>query len=296
MPVDDLDEPLANLTIALDHIVLPQVWNRQEMRHEEELTSSIRELGQLVPLIVIQCDDRPDFVELVDGRRRLHVLNALGYSEAKIALISRKDAGNAFLVSCVTNITNDDNTAYEKVQIFKTLIDTYHKTHEEIAAACGKTPGYISQYLTVLKASDDLQTALKENKIAITYFRLFARLDPKEDKRIYDKLTKAVVDDNMPFAVLEERITEYLRDKHENKPQPKRGAAAHKRPAAELLDYTTAEVRQSIKPLDIDPMVELLTQLNQELRNASSNALRKYQQGVLDGVELACGLRQLKGS
>ena len=72
---------------AVSNIVLPKKWNRQEMEKTglAELAASIKSKGQLVPLQV-RTTDKPTKVELVEGRRRLAVLQDVANVAKAVAI------------------------------------------------------------------------------------------------------------------------------------------------------------------------------------------------------------------
>lgn len=287
------NESKANLTISLEHILLPKDWNRSSIRKAEEMIASIKASGQIHPLLVRTSTVKPGYVILVDGRRRLYALRELGYREAKICIDTNEEDGKAYLISLVSNLAREDNTAYEKAITFQKLVTEYGITHDEIAAACGKSSGYISQYISALKASDELQEALKNDLIPITIFRLFSRLDKIEDKKIYDKLAEGVINRSLTFNAVENKIQAYLEKKGKTDSNKKKGAAAHRNnsPKVKIVDYSDPEIRTTMKHITKDRAVELLTYYGNEFMNATKKEERRYLEGILDGLEIASGLK-----
>lgn len=273
--------------IALNCIELPNAWNRQRIRCSNELIESIKNVGQLTPLLVRAHPTDINKVVLVDGRRRLYALQELGIATANISYIDADTDGSAYLAALIVNIGREDNTAYEKATAFQHLITRYAYTHESLAAACGKSVGYISQYLSVFKASDQLQAALAEDKISITIFRLFNRLDITADQPFYNDLATSVINANLTYSSVEARIDNYLSNA-DKKSTSKKGAAAHKKAEPiSLVDYNTVTIAYKSE----DEVVNLLNQYQNELVASTKKLDRRYYEGIMDGIELICGLR-----
>jgi len=279
---------------AISNIVLPKKWNRQEMQKNDlaELTASIRARGQLVPLQV-RMTDKPTKVELVEGRRRLAVLQDLGQSHALVSIVNAKDDIEAFLLSLVTNLNRKNNTSYEIAEGFGFLVEA-GMSSEEIAKSCGKTPGYVSQHLAVLKADQRLQMALQKGKVNVSLFRYFTKLDREDDKdkKFYDKMVDLVLKGNVTAQDIGEKIGVY-KDKQaatdkSKKTKPKKKAG----PKVKVLDYSDPVITKNARPVSKDKALKYLEHYAKVVESTSLKTKREYYRGVLLGLELSVGLAE----
>ena len=146
----------ANLTIDIDKIELSKEWNRKKVPGLREMKASIVARGQLVPMLV-KTSPNEGKVILEDGRRRFAALLELNVREVMISMSTNgDDPGESLLTSMVTNLVRDSNTPFDIARSFHLLVHTYGKSNDEIAKSCGKTAGYVSQHLAVMKASKSL--------------------------------------------------------------------------------------------------------------------------------------------
>jgi len=292
-------------TAKLSNITLPDDWNRDKLGDIGSLVASLKSEGQLVP-IVVRPTDKVGKYKLVDGRRRFAALQKL---EAKTVLITVRDAsddGVAFLQSMTVNLAREGNTPYEIARSFGKLTGGYGMTNEQIAKACGRTPGYVSQHLAVLKADKKLQTALRKSTISLSMFRHFAKIDQLEDTDFYAKMMDKAFTGATSQSV-GDAIDTFLERKADKaakaaakkgnqaaaKPAKKKGAAAHKAKSAPKLnipDYRDPEVMKEIKMIPKKDAVDWLDTYRDKAINASTARKRDYFQGVLEGMEIMTGL------
>jgi hypothetical protein len=183
---------------------------------------------------------------------------------------------------------------------FQKLVTAYSRTNEQIAKSCGKTPGFVSQHLAVMRAPKKLQKGLANGKVGVSIFRYFAKLDQAEDKVFYAKMAEAELE-GLPGAKVDQRITAYLEKKADKaaasgKKAPgnaKKGAAAHKKKKGaelEIRDYKDPEVRKAVTMINKTTAIERLETVSDKLRRATKKDRQTYLQGVLDGIEECTGL------
>lgn len=287
----------ANFTMHIDDIELPKRWNRTELVDLKGLTQSIKVTGQLVPVIVRPHPDKDGKAVAVDGRRRLAVLRNLGITEVIVSFSSANNEGDAFLYSMVTNSNAKPNTAYELAMSYELLVVDDGKTNEEIAKSCGKTAGHVSQMRTALRVANQnrrLLNAFKKDKVVHSVFRHLAKLDPEKDLKFFERMVELVLNDAHAQDI-GDKIAAYLEKKKEKETTTKkRGAAAHKNNAKveiEFVDYSSDSVRKQMEPIrSKDKYQELLVYQTEKIRNTTKKNELVYEQGVLQGLEMACQL------
>jgi ParB family chromosome partitioning protein len=294
-----------NLLVKVDRIRLATNWNREKLGDISGLIASMREEGQLVAITVRPTDVSGVFM-VIDGHRRLAAARKLGWTTIMVTINKVRDSGKAFLQSMIANVAREANTPYELATSFDKLVKEHKLTNEKIAKACGKSAGYVSQYLAVLKADKKLQLALKKGIVSLAVFRHFARLDQETEAEYYNKMMELAIE-GVSAQDVGDKIDKYMDKKVERERKaavkvgkksapkaPKKGAAAHKpkkgAPKLTLPDYRAKAVVESIQMIKKKDAVDWLDTYREKALQATTSRKREYYQGVLEGLEIATGL------
>ncbi|MGC8915533.1 MAG: ParB/RepB/Spo0J family partition protein [Thermoanaerobaculum sp.] len=125
--------------------------NREQPRTNlgdlSELTESIRQRGVLEPLLVRKVG--PSRYQLVAGERRFHAAVAAGLSEVPCIEMSLSDQ-EALEVALVENLQRRDLNPFEEAEGYRTLVEKYGYTHEQVAHAVGKSRTSVTETLSLL--------------------------------------------------------------------------------------------------------------------------------------------------
>jgi ParB/RepB/Spo0J family partition protein len=299
-----------NLTVNLKDIILPDDWNREKLGDIKGLVQSIKEKGQKVAITVRSHPDKKDKVILIDGRRRYAALSEAGVKEAIISFSEEENDLDAFETSMIANLARENNNPWEISCGFHKLKEG-GKTVKAMAKACGKSEGYVSQHLAAQSIHKKLQNALKTGKIPLSMVRAFARLDYQEEneKVFYDKMVEYALG-GMSAQDIWDKVDIFVEKKAKSAPKStgggkgdakgkgkgkaaaKKGGAAKKKPGpkVKVTDYADPEVRKLVKMVPKDKGLEWLEYYGEKLQNTSSTRKREYYQGVIEGLEIACGL------
>lgn len=148
-------EELASKSVVGVGIMLPvsQIeTNREQPRTNlgdlTELTESIRQRGVLEPLLVRKV--APGRYQLVAGERRFHAAVAAGLTEVPCVELSLTDQ-EALEVALVENLQRRDLNPFEEAEGYRTLVEKYGYTHEQVAQAVGKSRTSITETLSLLQ-------------------------------------------------------------------------------------------------------------------------------------------------
>ena len=116
----------------------------------DDLVASIRRHGVLEPLLV---RPRPDGgYELISGERRFHAAMMAGLDEVPCVELEIDDQ-EALEIALIENLQRKDLTAFEEAEGFTTLITAYGYTHEEVAAAVGRSRVTVTETLKLLDST-----------------------------------------------------------------------------------------------------------------------------------------------
>lgn len=147
-------EELASKSVVGVGVMLPvsQIeTNREQPRTNlgdlSELTESIRQRGVLEPLLVRKVASGR--YQLVAGERRFHAAVAAGLTEVPCVEMSLSDQ-EALEVALVENLQRRDLNPFEEAEGYRTLVEKYGYTHEQVAQAVGKSRTSITETLSLL--------------------------------------------------------------------------------------------------------------------------------------------------
>jgi ParB family chromosome partitioning protein len=155
--------------------------NPEQPRHAfaanelEELAASIKRHGVLQPIVVSRVGDG---YQLVAGHRR--VLAARLAGKTAIPAVIRDDITDRLELALVENIQRSDLNALEEARAFRSLMDIYGLTQEQLGERVGKSQAGIANTLRVLAAPQSLQDALVDGKITEGHLRALLSLKASE--------------------------------------------------------------------------------------------------------------------
>ena len=148
-------EELANQSVTAIGVMLPIESieaNREQPRSNlgdlAELAASIRARGILEPLLVRPIEGSKKY-QLIAGERRFRAAIEAGLTEVPCLEMPLSDE-QALEVALVENLQRKDLSPFEEGDGYRTLIEKYSYTHEQVASAVGKSRPTISESLRLL--------------------------------------------------------------------------------------------------------------------------------------------------
>lgn len=190
-------EELASRSVVGVGIMLPlsQIeTNREQPRSQmgdlSELTESIRQRGVLEPLLVRRLG--PSRYQLVAGERRLHAALAAGLTEVPCIELAVSDQ-EALEVALVENLQRRDLDPFEEAEGYRTLVEKYGYTHEQVAKAVGKSRTSITESLMLLNLPPAIRDLCRHADItAKSVLLIIARAKSIEEM---ERLVQAVAEE-----------------------------------------------------------------------------------------------------
>jgi ParB family chromosome partitioning protein len=153
-----------------------------------ELTESIREQGVVQPILLRPIEGG---YQIVAGERRYRASCAAGLRTVP-AIIRRMDQAQTLEIALIENIQREDLNPVEEAEAYRSLIDQFGYTQEELARRVGKDRSTVSNTLRLLKLPDEVLDALSRQQIAMGHGR--ALLGLKEHDAIREVFTQIVSD------------------------------------------------------------------------------------------------------
>lgn len=145
----------------------------------EELAASIREHGVLQPVIVEPLPDGR--YQLIAGERRWRAARVAGLSTIP-AVTRRANDEERLELALVENVQREDINAVDEAMAYRTLIERFGMTQEEVARKVGKSRSTIANTLRLLTLEPEILEALQQGKITEGHAR--ALLMAPEEARL----------------------------------------------------------------------------------------------------------------
>ncbi|MDP2623251.1 MAG: ParB/RepB/Spo0J family partition protein [Actinomycetota bacterium] len=160
------DRPTEGFALVPIDAVSPNPRQPRERFDQESLdalAASIREVGVLQPIVIGPADDEGRHV-LVAGERRLRAAKVAGLYEIP-AVIRRSDDAGRLAESLVENIQREDLGPLEEAAAYRSLLEDFAMTHEQVARRVGKSRSTITNAIRLLNLPGAIQGLLVEGKI-----------------------------------------------------------------------------------------------------------------------------------
>jgi ParB family transcriptional regulator, chromosome partitioning protein len=158
---------------------------RQPRRHFneaklEELATSIRQEGVLMPVLLVERGDR---YELIAGERRYRASIMAG-TETLPALITESDSRESLKLALVENLQRDDLDPIEEARAFQVMIYEFGWTHEELGNYLGRDRSTVSNTLRLLQLPEPVQDQVALGGISAGHVRALINLEEADCIRL----------------------------------------------------------------------------------------------------------------
>ena len=218
--------------------------NRRQPRREfdpealAELSKSIVEHGVLQPILV-----RPLLsggYQIVAGERRYRAARMAGLKEIPVVIRELSNA-ETMQIALIENLQREDLSPLEEAAGYKTLMDEYGFSQEQVANTVGKSRSAIANTLRLLSLPDELKGYVREGKLSSGHARALLSVD--------DKAQAIAAADEVIRRELSVRETEKLAQKLST-PKKKRERsqlpAFYRQLEIELMEYLGTKVAVTV--------------------------------------------------
>lgn len=193
--------------LPLDRLQRGRYQPRVDMRPESlsELADSIKAQGVVQPIVVRPITDAegPDpRYEIIAGERRWRAAQMAGLEEIP-ALIRRVPDEAAIAVALIENIQREDLNALEEARALERLIGEFHMTHQQAAAAVGRSRAAVSNLLRLLELAPEIAELVERRELEMGHARALVSLPGRRQqvevgafiakKRLSVRETEAIV-------------------------------------------------------------------------------------------------------
>ena len=185
---NDAEESESAVTLKISEIEP----NRSQPRHDfneeslRELADSIAAHGVLQPLLVRPLPEGG--YQLVAGERRWRASRMAGLFEVPVIIRELSDS-ETMQISMIENLQRENLNPVEEAMGYKTLIDEFEFTQDEISKSVGKSRPVIANALRLLKLPKEILDMLSEGKITTGHARALISIeDSSEQLRIAEQI------------------------------------------------------------------------------------------------------------
>lgn len=204
---NDAEESAGTVTLKISEIEP----NRSQPRHEfneeslRELADSIAVHGVLQPLLVRPLPEGG--YQLVAGERRWRASRMAGLFEVPVIIRELTDS-ETMQISMIENLQRENLNPVEEALGYKTLIDEYGFTQDELSKTVGKSRPVITNALRLLKLRQEILDMLKNSEITTGHARALLSIDDSDEQL---RIAQLIVKNDLTVRDIE-RISKTLND------------------------------------------------------------------------------------
>ena len=200
----------------------------------EDLADSIRENGIIQPLIVRKLSS--GFYQIIAGERRWRAAQIAGLDKVP-AIVYEANDRRAMEIALIENLQREDLNPIEEGRGFKTLIEEYGMTQEEVAARIGRSRPAVANALRLLTLPKNAQEYLAFGNITSGHARAILQLEGQK--------ARAAAADKIIKDGLNVRQTEQLVHKFGEQEQKKPKTHRYGYPIA-MLEHLEATLEEAL--------------------------------------------------
>lgn len=169
--------------LPLDEIIRNENQPRKEFDKAalNELAQSIAEFGVIQPIIVRKTDT--GYV-IVAGERRFRASQLAGLEKIPVIIREFEDLDYE-KVALIENVQRVDLNPVDEAHAYKSIIDNYGITQEELAKTIGKSRPYVSNTMRLLKLDPRVLEMLRTGQLSPSMGKVL--LSIKDEKEQYKK-------------------------------------------------------------------------------------------------------------
>lgn len=153
-----------------------------------ELADSIKKHGLIQPLLVKPLDNGS--YQIVAGERRWRASRLAGLEKVPV-VIKELDDAETMEIALIENLQREDLNPVEEAMGYKTLMETFSLTQEQVATKVGKSRPAVANSLRLLSLESDELEALQNGEITQGHARTLLSLPKGEIREEALRLAKS---------------------------------------------------------------------------------------------------------
>lgn len=168
-----------------------------------ELSQSIMQFGVLQPILVRPLIDGG--YQIVAGERRYRASRMAGLTEIP-AVIRELTDNETMELALIENLQREDLSPVEEAKGYKTLIDTYEMSQEQVAQTVGKSRPAIANTMRLLLLPDDVLAMVEKGELSQGHARALLSL---ENKALISAIAEDVVKKGLSVRQVEKLVKDF---------------------------------------------------------------------------------------
>lgn len=177
------EPPIAEENDIIKTLRIAQVEpNKNQPRHNfdkekiDELADSIKQHGIIQPIIVVKHND---MYKIVAGERRWRAAKKAGLTEIP-AVIRNYSELEIAQIALIENLQRENLNPIEEALGYRTLIDKFNMTQEDVSGKTGKSRSAIANSMRLLALDEPIQQKLITGEISSGHARALLSIDSPE--------------------------------------------------------------------------------------------------------------------
>ena len=187
---------------------------RFEQEALDELTESVRTYGVVQPLTVRRLSS--GYYQIIAGERRWRAAKAAGLKEVPAVVIEADDR-KVMEIGLIENLQREDLNPIEEAKGYKSLLEEYGMTQEDISLRMGKSRPAIANALRLLELPDVVLQLLEEGRLSAGHGRAILAAPSKSDQRA---LAQQVIEEGLSVRQTEALAKKLSQPKKEPAKKP----------------------------------------------------------------------------
>ena len=176
-----------------------------------ELAVSIKNYGVIQPILV--CPKEGGRYELIAGERRLRASKMAGLSFIP-AIVKRFTESEMAEIALIENLQREDLNPIEEARAYRSLMEKYGFTQEELADKLGKSRPVIANSLRLLSLNPVVVEMVETGRLSAGHARCLASI---KDMGVQATYALAACDKQLSVRQLENMVRAYLKPGKEPK-------------------------------------------------------------------------------
>lgn len=149
-----------------------------DLENLKKLADSIEKYGILQPILVKPINGT-DSYQIIAGERRWRAARMAGKTELPVVIKELTELEQAE-ISLIENLQREDLSPLEEAAGYKSLMDVYSLTQEQISKSVGKSRSAITNSLRLLSLPEKIKDLLTKNEITVGHARTLLSLKDEE--------------------------------------------------------------------------------------------------------------------
>ncbi len=167
----------------------------------EELAQSIKNSGLIQPIVV--AEEGRNKYSIIAGERRWRAAQIAGFKKIP-AIVKKIDEAKKAEFAIIENIQRENLNPVEEAFAYKTLLENFKITQEELAKRLGKKRATIANTVRILNLPQETLDLIEDGRLSLGHAKVLLGV---KDKVLILKLSKETVEKGLSVRSLEKKIS-----------------------------------------------------------------------------------------